>query len=76
MHTAQVSSPTFENTPLTKVALSGGTFHGRLTGEERMDLAAEQLAAGDRSLVYTYYSRAGRRRATASASTPTPGAAS
>ncbi|MGW7469593.1 alkaline phosphatase family protein [Streptomyces xantholiticus] len=56
VHTAQVSSPAFEQTPLTKVALSGGTFHGRLTGEERMDFAAEQLAAGDRSLVYTYYS--------------------
>ncbi|MFE3327311.1 alkaline phosphatase family protein [Streptomyces sp. NPDC059176] len=56
VHTAQVSSPAFQDTPLTKIALSGGTFHGRLTGEERMDLAAEQLAAGDRSLVYTYYS--------------------
>ncbi|MFG3498201.1 alkaline phosphatase family protein [Streptomyces sp. NPDC047928] len=56
VHTAQVSSPTFRDTPLTKIALSGGTFHGRLSGEERMDLAAEQLAAADRSLVYTYYS--------------------
>ncbi|RFU84415.1 alkaline phosphatase family protein [Streptomyces triticagri] len=56
VHTAQVSSPTFRDTPLTKVALSGGNFHGRLSGEERMDLAAVQLAAGDRSLVYTYYS--------------------
>ncbi|SDK31735.1 alkaline phosphatase family protein [Streptomyces indicus] len=55
VHTAQVSSPHFQNTPLTKIALSGGTFHGRLSGEDRMDLAAEQLAAGDRSLVYTYY---------------------
>ncbi|MFM9444765.1 alkaline phosphatase family protein [Streptomyces acidiscabies] len=55
VHTAQVSSPAFQNTPLTKIALSGGTFHGRLTGEERMDLAAAQLAAGDRALVYTYY---------------------
>lgn len=55
VHTAQVSSPAFQHTPLTKIALSGGTFHGRLAGEERMDLAAEQLAAGDRSLVYTYY---------------------
>ncbi|MFE4667341.1 alkaline phosphatase family protein [Streptomyces sp. NPDC056716] len=55
VHAAQVSSPIFQNTPLTKVALSGGAFHGRLTGEERMDLAAEQLAVGDRSLVYTYY---------------------
>ncbi|MFJ5682081.1 alkaline phosphatase family protein [Streptomyces sp. NPDC093099] len=56
VHTAQVSSPTFAHTPLTEVALSGGTFLGRLSGEERMDLAAEQLGAGDRSLVYTYYS--------------------
>ncbi|MET8505373.1 nucleotide pyrophosphatase/phosphodiesterase family protein [Streptomyces sp. NPDC004787] len=56
IHTAQVSSPAFQDTPLTKIALSGGTFHGRLSGEERVDLAAEQLAAGDRSLVYTYYS--------------------
>ncbi len=56
VHTAQVSSPGFEQTPLTQVALSGGTFHGRLGAEERMDLAAEQLGAGDRSLVYTYYS--------------------
>jgi predicted AlkP superfamily pyrophosphatase or phosphodiesterase len=55
VHAAQVSSPTCENTPLTKVALSGGRFLGRLAGEERVDLAAEQLAAGDRSLVYTYY---------------------
>ncbi|MFF4265563.1 alkaline phosphatase family protein [Streptomyces virginiae] len=54
--TAQVSSPAFQTTPLTKVALSGGTFLGRMTGEERMDLAAERLSAGDRSLVYTYYS--------------------
>ena len=54
--TCQVSSPTFEQTPLTRVALSGGTFLGRLTGEERMDLAAERLAAADRTLVYTYYS--------------------
>ncbi|MFE9661520.1 MULTISPECIES: alkaline phosphatase family protein [unclassified Streptomyces] len=55
VHTAQVSAPHFQNTPLTQVALSGGTFHGRLSGEDRMDVAAEQLAAGDRSLVYTYY---------------------
>ncbi|MHC0428725.1 alkaline phosphatase family protein [Streptomyces sp. O3] len=55
VHTAQVSSPSFRDTPLTKIALSGGSFHGRLSGEERMDLAAGQLAAGDRSLVYTYY---------------------
>ncbi|MGW2272806.1 alkaline phosphatase family protein [Streptomyces yangpuensis] len=54
--TAQVSSPAFQTTPLTKVALSGGAFLGRMTGEERMDVAAERLAAGDRSLVYTYYS--------------------
>ncbi|MFE3074065.1 alkaline phosphatase family protein [Streptomyces sp. NPDC059247] len=56
IHTAQVSSPIFAQTPLTQIALSGGTFHGRLSGDERMDFAAEQLAGGDRSLVYTYYS--------------------
>ncbi|MFI1962609.1 alkaline phosphatase family protein [Streptomyces pathocidini] len=56
VHTCQVSAPDFRHTPLTKIALSGGTFHGRLSGEERMDLSAEQLAAADRSLVYTYYS--------------------
>ncbi|MFJ4682583.1 alkaline phosphatase family protein [Streptomyces sp. NPDC088789] len=69
VHAAQVSAPAFQNTPLTKIALSGGTFHGRLTGEERMDLAARQLAAGDRSLVYTYYAEldgAGHRYGVAS----------
>lgn len=56
IETCQVSSPTFQQTPLTKIALSGGTFHGRLTGEERMDLAADRLGCADRTLVYTYYS--------------------
>ncbi|MGV9550238.1 alkaline phosphatase family protein [Streptomyces ardesiacus] len=56
VHAAQVSSPTFAHTPLTKVALSGGEFHGRLSGEDRMDCAAEQLARADHALVYTYYS--------------------
>ncbi|MGP3947762.1 alkaline phosphatase family protein [Streptomyces sp. 7N604] len=56
IHTCQVTSPDFQHTPLTKIALSGGSFLGRLSGEERMDFAAEQLAAADRSLVYTYYS--------------------
>ncbi|MEU3448274.1 nucleotide pyrophosphatase/phosphodiesterase family protein [Streptomyces thermolilacinus] len=56
VRTSQVSSPAFQDTPLTKVALSGGTFHGRLSGEERMDFAARQLAGADRALVYTYYS--------------------
>ncbi|WP_327343208.1 alkaline phosphatase family protein [Streptomyces europaeiscabiei] len=56
VHTAQVTSPAFQNTPLTQIALSGGTFHGRLAGEDRMDVAAAQLAAGDRALIYTYYS--------------------
>ncbi|MEU0594045.1 alkaline phosphatase family protein [Streptomyces ardesiacus] len=56
VHAAQVSSPTFAHTPLTKVALSGGEFHGRLSGEDRMDCAVEQLARADRALVYTYYS--------------------
>ncbi|MEV8096149.1 nucleotide pyrophosphatase/phosphodiesterase family protein [Kitasatospora sp. NPDC085879] len=54
--TAQVSSPLFAQTPLTQVALSGGTFLGRTTGEERMDLAASWLAEHDRALVYTYVS--------------------
>ncbi|MDH6136039.1 hypothetical protein P3T37_005458 [Kitasatospora sp. MAA4] len=53
---SQVSSPLFAQTPLTQVALSGGEFLGRTTGEERMDLAARQLAAADRTLVYTYVS--------------------
>ena len=51
----QVTAPHFEHTPLTRIALSGGTFHGRLSAEERMDFAAERLAAADRTLVYTYY---------------------
>ncbi|GLW55869.1 alkaline phosphatase family protein [Kitasatospora phosalacinea] len=54
--TAQVSSPLFASTPLTQVALSGGTFLGRTTGEERMDRAAAWLAEHDRALVYTYLS--------------------
>ncbi|MGH3311082.1 MAG: alkaline phosphatase family protein [Streptomyces sp.] len=52
---SQVSAPHFEHTPLTQVALSGGTFHGILSAEDRMDLAADRLAAADRALVYTYY---------------------
>ncbi len=56
IETCQVSVPHFRDTPLTRVALSGGSFHGRLAGEERMDLAAERLGAADRTLVYTYYS--------------------
>ncbi|RBM20859.1 alkaline phosphatase family protein [Streptomyces sp. PT12] len=54
--TAQVSAPHFARTPLTQVALTGGTFVGRLDAEERMDVAARRLAAADRALVYTYYS--------------------
>ena len=54
--TYQVSSPKFQFTPLTEVALSGGQFIGRLSGEDRMDLAADRLASADRALVYTYYS--------------------
>lgn len=52
---SQVSAPHFEQTPLTQVALSGGTFLGVLSAEERMDRAAERLAVADRTLVYTYY---------------------
>jgi hypothetical protein len=51
----QVSDPKFERTPLTRVALTGGSWFGRHNVEQRIDLTAERLAAGDRSLVYTYY---------------------
>jgi predicted AlkP superfamily pyrophosphatase or phosphodiesterase len=51
---AQVSEPHFERTPLTQVALSGGTFLGSPGGDGRMDLAAARPAAADRALVYTY----------------------
>ncbi|MGK4580814.1 alkaline phosphatase family protein [Kitasatospora sp. HPMI-4] len=54
--TCQVSSPLFAQTPLTRVALSGGTFLGRSTAEERMDVSARWLAEHDRALVYTYVS--------------------
>jgi len=54
--TSQVSLPHFAHTPLTQVALSGGTFYGAETGEERMDAAAARLAGADRTLVYTYFS--------------------
>ncbi|MER8186256.1 nucleotide pyrophosphatase/phosphodiesterase family protein [Kitasatospora sp. NPDC094015] len=54
--TSQVSSPLFAQTPLTRVALSGGSFLGRTTGEERMDEAARWMADHDRALVYTYVS--------------------
>lgn len=55
VQTSQVSLPHFEHTPLTQVALSGGTFLGRLDAGERMDLAARRLAGADRALVYTYH---------------------
>lgn len=42
VHTCQVSAPAFQHTPLTRIALSGGAFHGRLSGEERMDFTATQ----------------------------------
>lgn len=54
--TCQISSPLFAQTPLTQVALSGGTFLGRTTAEERMDASAQWLAEHDRALVYTYVS--------------------
>ncbi|MEO3753940.1 nucleotide pyrophosphatase/phosphodiesterase family protein [Streptomyces sp. B6B3] len=53
--TSLVSAPHFERTPLTQIALSGGDFVGRLDAGARMDEAARRLAAGDRTLVYTYY---------------------
>ncbi|GAA3858367.1 alkaline phosphatase family protein [Streptomyces sedi] len=51
----QVSAPHFERTPLTRVALSGGTFLGRSDVRERMDVAAARLGEAARTLVYTYY---------------------
>ncbi|WP_062214313.1 alkaline phosphatase family protein [Streptomyces sp. NBRC 109706] len=51
----QVSAPHFERTPLTRVALSGGTFLGRSDPWERIDEAARRIAEADRTLVYTYY---------------------
>jgi hypothetical protein len=51
----QVSDPKFERTPLTRVALTGGSWFGRGDMGDRMDLAARRLAESDRSLVYTYY---------------------
>ncbi|MDT0266212.1 alkaline phosphatase family protein [Streptomyces sp. DSM 44915] len=53
--TCQVSAPHFERTPLTRVALSGGSFLGRALVEDRVDLAASRLGEADRTLVYTYY---------------------
>lgn len=55
VRSAQVSAPHFARTPLTLIALSGGTFLGRAADEERMDVAAARLGAADRTLVYTYF---------------------
>ncbi len=77
VHTAQVSSRPSRTPRSPKIALSGGTFHGRLSGEEaRMDLAAEQLAAQATARWCTPTTPRWTARATASASTRTPGAAS
>ncbi|WP_165989827.1 alkaline phosphatase family protein [Streptomyces sp. YIM 98790] len=67
---SQVSAPGFEHTPLTRIALSGGSYLGRTDAGERMDLAARRLAADGRTLVYTYYAEldgAGHRYGTGSA---------
>lgn len=56
VETSLVSAPHFEHTPLTQIALSGGSYFGRLDAGERMDTAARRLAAAPRTLVYTYHS--------------------
>ncbi|WP_130798458.1 alkaline phosphatase family protein [Streptomyces otsuchiensis] len=55
VYAAQVSDPKFERTPLTRIALTGGSWSGRYAPEDRMDLAARRLGEADRALVYTYY---------------------
>ncbi|MEU8135009.1 alkaline phosphatase family protein [Streptodolium elevatio] len=53
---AQVSDPLFERTPLTQVALQGGTFVGLQGGLPRMHGVVEQLSRPGPVLVYTYVS--------------------
>nr|WP_093710090.1 nucleotide pyrophosphatase/phosphodiesterase family protein [Streptomyces sp. 2131.1] len=54
IHTAQVLPSRFATTALTRVALSGGRFIPADDADARMDRAAEETAAADRTLVYTY----------------------
>ncbi|HSA51071.1 MAG TPA: alkaline phosphatase family protein [Yinghuangia sp.] len=53
---AQVSDPMFEHTPLTQVALQGGTYVGCPVGEPRVRGVLDQLAGPGPVLVYTYLS--------------------
>lgn len=53
---AQVSDPMFERTPLTQVALQGGTYVGRAVGEPRVRGVLEQLKRPGPVLIYTYAS--------------------
>ncbi|MCF2526388.1 alkaline phosphatase family protein [Yinghuangia soli] len=53
---AQVSDPMFERTPLTQVALQGGTFVGLPVGPERIRGVLEQLSRPGPVMVYTYAS--------------------
>ncbi|WTW97819.1 alkaline phosphatase family protein [Streptomycetaceae bacterium NBC_01309] len=53
---AQVSDPMFERTPLTQVALQGGTFVGVQGGLPRVHGVVEQLSQPGPVLVYTYVS--------------------
>ncbi|MFJ6105306.1 alkaline phosphatase family protein [Streptomyces sp. NPDC092359] len=56
IHTAQVLPSRFAATALTRVAVSGGRFVAVDDVDGRMDRAAAEMAAADRSLVYTYLS--------------------
>lgn len=74
VRTAQVSAPTFEQTPLTKVALSGGSFLGGSPARTgwTWPRSGSPPVTGRSSTRTTARSTA---RVTASASTPTPGGA-
>ncbi|PYI38345.1 alkaline phosphatase family protein [Arthrobacter psychrolactophilus] len=54
--TTTVSLPHFANSPTTRAALRGGSFRGVQSKSERVEIAAEALAATPTSLVYLYWS--------------------
>lgn len=75
VRTAQVSAPTFEQTPLTKVALSGGSFLGLPPARSGWTSQPNGWPPGTAPWSTRTTARS-TARATASASTPTPGAVS
>ncbi len=74
VRTAQVSAPMFEQTPLTKVALSGGSFLGSPARSAWTSPPSGSPRATARSSTRT--TARSTARATVSAWTPTPGGAS